>query len=85
MTIALHDEPHQRTFDCPTQGLSARSTYADGRDRASPNEFVRWPLGSIPAAVEAVRAGARDFVTKPFDRDHLCRVVEAALEGRSSM
>jgi len=35
--------------------------------------------GNVPTAVEAMRAGARDFLMKPFDRDQVCRVVEAAL------
>jgi DNA-binding NtrC family response regulator len=48
----------------------------------------RWPSlpvvlltahGSIPAAVEAMRAGAVDFVLKPFDDDDLARVVRTAL------
>ena len=32
-------------------------------------------LGSVPLAVEAIRAGARDFVLKPFERDEVLRVI----------
>lgn len=42
-------------------------------------------FGSIETAVEAVKAGAYDFLTKPFDTSHLLVLIERALEsGRMS-
>lgn len=38
--------------------------------------------GSVPSAVEAMRAGARDYLTKPFDNGDLVLKVERALEHR---
>ncbi len=35
--------------------------------------------GSIPTAVQAMRAGAVDFLTKPFDRDEILFTVDKAL------
>ena len=36
--------------------------------------------GTIERAVQAMREGAFDFITKPFDLDHIALVVEKALE-----
>jgi DNA-binding NtrC family response regulator len=40
-------------------------------------------FGSLETAVEAIRAGAYDFVTKPVERDRLAIVIASALEHRS--
>ena len=39
--------------------------------------------GTIANAVEAMKRGAYDFITKPFRADHLCLVAKRALEKRS--
>ena len=39
--------------------------------------------GTITAAVQAMKQGAHDFLTKPFDVDHLSIVVQKALERAS--
>lgn len=39
--------------------------------------------GTIEHAVEAIKSGADDFVTTPFDPDHLALVVSKALERPS--
>ncbi|MCB9832033.1 MAG: sigma-54-dependent Fis family transcriptional regulator [Planctomycetes bacterium] len=43
--------------------------------------IVMTGFGSIPSAIEALKAGAEDYVTKPFDRDEIMRSVDAALEA----
>lgn len=50
--------------------------------RRSPDTLVIviTAYGDIPTAVEAVKAGAYDFIAKPFDRDHLRAVLGKALE-----
>ncbi len=50
--------------------------------RRSPDTLVIviTAYGDIPTAVEAVKAGAYDFIAKPFDRDHLRAVLRKALE-----
>jgi two-component system, OmpR family, phosphate regulon sensor histidine kinase PhoR len=37
-------------------------------------------LGTVADAVECMKKGAYDFVTKPFSIDHLCLVIKRALE-----
>lgn len=39
-------------------------------------------FGSVPAAVEAIREGAYDYVTKPFDPDDIALVLARALDDR---
>ena len=41
--------------------------------------------GTIEKAVEAMREGAFDFLTKPFDTDHLSVLIKRALENRRLM
>jgi len=40
-------------------------------------------FGSVETAVEAMKAGATDFLLKPFSLDHLMQVVQKALEMRA--
>lgn len=40
-------------------------------------------FGTVESAVEAMRKGASDFLTKPFSLDHLTTVIERALEVRA--
>src|SRR5271169_4368705 len=44
---------------------------------------VMTAFGSIETAVEAMKAGATDFLLKPFSLDHLMQVVYKALEMRA--
>ncbi|MBS1709975.1 MAG: sigma-54-dependent Fis family transcriptional regulator [Armatimonadetes bacterium] len=39
-------------------------------------------FGTIPQAVDAIRRGAYEYITKPFDLESLKRVITAALDGR---
>ena len=45
--------------------------------------IVMTAFGTIENAVEAMKAGASDFLLKPFDLEHLTAVVNKALEIRS--
>ncbi|HWR82568.1 MAG TPA: sigma-54 dependent transcriptional regulator [Candidatus Deferrimicrobium sp.] len=43
---------------------------------------VMTAYGTIQDAVEAMKQGAYDFITKPFDTEHLCVLINRALENR---
>ena len=49
---------------------------------ADTSVIVMTAYGTIEDAVEAMRKGAFDFITKPFDSEHLCVLVNRALENR---
>jgi DNA-binding NtrC family response regulator len=57
--------------------------------RESSTEAPNFPViimtahGTIARAVEAMKEGAYDFITKPFDMDHLSIVLDKALERES--
>jgi DNA-binding NtrC family response regulator len=42
--------------------------------------IVMTAFGSVETAVEAMKEGAFDFITKPFDTDHLLMLIKRALE-----
>ena len=48
-----------------------------------PEVIVVTAFGTPASAVEAMRQGAYDYVTKPFDNDELMLLVERAVEKRS--
>jgi len=38
--------------------------------------------GSIETAVEAIKLGAYDFITKPFDKKDICRIISKSIERK---
>lgn len=44
--------------------------------------IVMTAYGSIETAVEAMKLGASDFITKPFNPDHLLMVIKRVLDSR---
>ncbi len=44
--------------------------------------IIMTAYGTVETAVEAMKKGAFDFITKPFDPDHLTVLVQRALENR---
>jgi DNA-binding NtrC family response regulator len=53
------------------------------RQNAQLPVIVMTAFGTVESAVEAMKAGAADFLMKPFSLDHLMAVVNKALEMRA--
>jgi two-component system response regulator AtoC len=70
--------------DLRLPGMSGLELLADLRRQNSLTPvIVMTAFGSIETAVEAMKAGAVDFLPKPFSLDHLMTVVNKALELRT--
>ena len=74
-------QPSLILMDQNMPGLNGIETMAAirGNHSAVPVIFLT-AFGSIPLAVEAMRRGAYDYLTKPFDNDELLLVVRRALD-----
>jgi len=44
--------------------------------------IIMTAYGTVESAVDAMKKGAYDFITKPFDPDHLNVIIQRALENR---
>ncbi|MFW5739862.1 MAG: sigma-54-dependent transcriptional regulator [Myxococcota bacterium] len=70
--------------DIRMPGLSGIDVLKHIKERATDIPVVViTAFGSVDVAVEAMRAGAYDFIEKPFKRDQLLLTVERALENRA--
>ena len=68
-----------QTGKCTIEG----SAEPPGYELVRPFVIVMTAYGSIDDAVEAMKCGAYDFLTKPFDFDHLAMVLQRVLERTS--
>ena len=59
-----------------------RAARPRGRVPAPPEVILITAFGTPAAAVEAMRAGAYDYICKPFDNEELKLLVQKALEKR---
>jgi two-component system, NtrC family, response regulator AtoC len=73
--------PHLVLSDLRLPGRTGMELLALARERPRPPAFiVVTAYGSISQAVEALKRGADDFLTKPLDLDHLRLRVQRLLE-----
>jgi DNA-binding NtrC family response regulator len=87
LELIEQETPHLMLLDLEMprlSGLDLLKRLAQGR----PNSLempviVMTAHGTITAAVQAMKQGAHDFLTKPFDVDHLAIVITKALERAS--
>ncbi len=79
----VHESPHLVLLDLTLpklSGLDVLKRLAQLKPSESPPVIVMTAHASIEAAVEAMKEGAYDFLTKPLDKDHLLIVIRKALE-----
>jgi DNA-binding NtrC family response regulator len=75
--------PDLAIIDVNLPGMSGLEVFTTLRqyDSTLPGVFIT-AFGTIPSAIAAMRAGAFDYLTKPFDNEELLLTVERALELR---
>jgi two-component system, NtrC family, response regulator AtoC len=82
--MRLADRADVILTDLRLPGVSGLEMLANLRRQDSHTPvIVMTAFGSIETAVEAMKAGAVDFLPKPFSLDHLMTVVNKALELRT--
>lgn len=83
---AVEDQPDLMLLDIELPGVSGLDVLkrlAEKRlsvpPQFTPEVIVITAFGTIGRAVEAIRLGACDFLTKPFEPEHLSMVIEKAM------
>jgi DNA-binding NtrC family response regulator len=86
LRLAADEQPDLMLLDIELPGLSGLDILkrlAEKRSsvppQATPEVIVITAFGTIDRAVETIRLGACDFLTKPFEPDHLSVVIEKAM------
>ncbi|MFO0701450.1 MAG: sigma-54 dependent transcriptional regulator [Nitrospira sp.] len=83
LDLIVQESPHLVLLDLTLpklSGLDVLKRLAQMKPLDSPPVIVMTAHASIQAAVEAMKEGAYDFLTKPLDNDHLLIVIRKALE-----
>jgi len=87
LELIEQETPHLMLLDLEMPKLSGLDVLKRlAQNRPAGHEMpviVMTAHGTITAAVQAMKQGAHDFLTKPFDVDHLALVVTKALERAS--
>lgn len=86
LRLVTDDQPDLMLLDIELPGLSGLDLLKQLRERRStehaqamPGVIVLTAFGTINRAVEAMQLGACDFLTKPFEPDHLSIVIDKAM------
>lgn len=64
------------------EGLTFLRRVLDNGHNSPPGFLIITAFGTIPKAVEALKAGADDFLTKPLDLEHFMLCVNRVLENK---
>jgi two-component system response regulator HydG len=83
LAMVQQEQPDLLISDIRMSGMSGHQLQSELR-RAAPNLpiVIITAFGSIASAVESMKLGAFDYLTKPFGNDELLLVVSRALENR---
>ncbi|MBS0152817.1 MAG: sigma-54-dependent Fis family transcriptional regulator [Nitrospira sp.] len=83
LDLIVQESPHLVLLDLTLpklSGLDVLKRLAQMKPVDGPPVIVMTAHASIQAAVEAMKEGAYDFLTKPLENDHLLIVIRKALE-----
>ncbi len=72
-------EPSCVLTDVTMPGMTGYELLREVKSKSDVPVVIMTAFGTIPQAVQAIRDGAFEYVTKPFDLDHLKKVVGAAI------
>ena len=85
LKLSIEDQPDLMFLDIELPGMSGLDVLKQLAERRAnvppqftPEVVVITAFGTIDRAVEAIRLGACDFLTKPFEPAHLSAVIEKA-------
>src|SRR5713101_4148903 len=83
LTLVHQNDPDLLISDLRMSGMTGHELQLELK-RVSPNlpVIIITAFGSIPTAVESMKLGAFDYITKPFANSELLLVVSRALENR---
>jgi two-component system nitrogen regulation response regulator GlnG len=79
LAAAARDRPDAILLDVRLPGRDGIDAIPDLREVAAAPIVVMTAFGDLDTAVRAVRAGAFDYLVKPFDLEHVSAVVARAL------
>jgi len=81
--LLLQWQPDMVISDLRLPGNDGLWLLEQAQNKPIPPEFIMMTaFGTVPQAVEALKRGAADFLTKPLDLDHLLLSVQRHLETR---
>lgn len=82
LTILGREEVDCVLTDVTMPGMSGYDLQKEIADRypAIP-VVIMTAYGTIPQAIQAIRNGAYEFLTKPFDLDSMKKIIQSALDG----
>ncbi len=73
------DVPACLVLDLDMPGMTGLELQRELAGRQGPPIIFLTGRGDIPSSVKAIKAGAVEFLTKPFEQDDLIRAIDAAI------